>query len=100
MNHPHILTIVGVSPSNQRAPAGDAAAAARLARLCRGTAQLEALTQQMDVEATGDTGGRVGGGPLENFGGRSHGEAPGPEILDGFVRCLVFRYLASCDWDT
>ncbi|CAL1156475.1 unnamed protein product, partial [Cladocopium goreaui] len=30
--------------------AGDAAAAARLARLCRGTAQLEALTQQMDVE--------------------------------------------------
>ena len=58
MNHPHILTIVGVSPSNQRAPAGDAAAAAaRLARLCRGTAQLEALTQQMDVEATGDTGG-------------------------------------------
>jgi hypothetical protein len=71
MNHPHILTIVGVPPSNQRAPAGDAAAAARLARLCRGTAQLETLTQQMDVEATGDTGGRVGGGPLENLGGEA-----------------------------
>ena len=93
MKHPRILAR-GVFPAhNQRAPAGDAAASARLARLCRGTAQLETLTQQMGVEARGDTGGELVVGRWKILG---IGEAEAPEgtfLLDGFGRCVAFSIL-------